>query len=122
MEKLNLIDSYSRAEAIADGTLVDVTQMAKQSGIKYPVAITQAVDASIDGAVAKNRSDYQGILSDVLTCFRFSALKYQNDTLNFKVLIWDNEAQGNKLNEFKAVVGPGDTPAPVITISLPSED
>jgi hypothetical protein len=122
MEKSDLIDSYSRAQAIADGTLVDVTQMAKQAGIKYPVAITQAVDASINGAVAKNRSDYQGILSDVLTCFRFSAVKNQNDTLNFNVLIWDNETQGNKLNMFKAVVGPADTPAPVITISFPSED
>jgi hypothetical protein len=36
------IHSYSRAQAIADGVLVDVT--AKEAGFKYqPVALTRAV-------------------------------------------------------------------------------
>lgn len=38
-----LIFSYSRKQAIANGVLVDVTKLAKEAGIKYPTAITAAV-------------------------------------------------------------------------------
>jgi len=37
------IHSYSRARAISDGVLVDVTVLAGQAGIKHPTAVTQAV-------------------------------------------------------------------------------
>jgi len=89
---------------------------------KYPVAITNAVDSFISGSIVKNRNDYQGIVSDILTSFRFSARSNQSDIMIFKVLIWNNEIQNNKMVEFKATVGPGDTAAPVITIMFPSED
>src|ERR1039458_9449603 len=36
----NVIYSYTRKQAIEDGVLVDITEMAKEAGIKYPVAIT----------------------------------------------------------------------------------
>jgi hypothetical protein len=39
----NLIHGYSRAEAIADGLLIDVSATAREAGIRYPVALTQAV-------------------------------------------------------------------------------
>jgi hypothetical protein len=38
----DLIDSYSRAEAIADGVLIDVSAVAGGAGIRYPVALTRA--------------------------------------------------------------------------------
>ena len=38
----DLIHSYSRAEAIADGVLVDVTKTASEAGFKVPVTITRA--------------------------------------------------------------------------------
>jgi hypothetical protein len=38
----DLIHSYSRAEAIADGVLVDVTPVAREAGIRFPVALTRA--------------------------------------------------------------------------------
>lgn len=34
------IFSYSRKQAIADGVLVDVSEMAREAGFKYPVAVT----------------------------------------------------------------------------------
>ena len=36
----NVIYSYTRKQAIEDGVLVDITDVAKEAGIKYPVAIT----------------------------------------------------------------------------------
>src|SRR3954468_18054793 len=39
----DLIHSYTRAEAIADGQLVDVTAQARRFGITCPVALTAAV-------------------------------------------------------------------------------
>ncbi|MCS5712781.1 hypothetical protein HT99x_015180 [Candidatus Berkiella aquae] len=38
-----MIYAYSRAQAIEDGELVDVSDMAKRSGFKIPVAVTRAV-------------------------------------------------------------------------------
>src|SRR5580700_9602633 len=39
----DLIHSYSRAEAIRDGVLIDVTPTAREAGFRWPVALTQAV-------------------------------------------------------------------------------
>ena len=38
-----VIFSYTRAEAIADGVLIDVSEQAKQAGFCYPVAVTAGV-------------------------------------------------------------------------------
>ena len=41
--KWDLIFSYTRAQAIEDGVLVDVTETAKEAGFRIPVALTQSV-------------------------------------------------------------------------------
>jgi hypothetical protein len=38
----DLIHSYSRADAIADGLLIDVSAVAREAGIRHPVALTRA--------------------------------------------------------------------------------
>ena len=38
-----LIFSYSRADALRDGVLVDVSELAREAGIKYPLAVTAGV-------------------------------------------------------------------------------
>ena len=43
IEDWAVIHSYTRKQAIADGVLVDVTDQAKFSGFKIPVAVTQTV-------------------------------------------------------------------------------
>ena len=42
-DEVELISSYSRAEAIADGQLIDVTELAREAGLRYPTALTAAV-------------------------------------------------------------------------------
>ena len=37
-----IISTYTRAQAIEDGMLVDVTETAREAGFRYPVAMTSA--------------------------------------------------------------------------------
>jgi len=39
-ENADLIHRYTRADALRDGVLIDVTATAKEAGFKYPVALT----------------------------------------------------------------------------------
>ena len=41
-DEFDLIHPYTRAQAIEDGVLVDVSDVAKEVGFKLPVAITRA--------------------------------------------------------------------------------
>jgi hypothetical protein len=58
-----VIFSYTRAQAIADGALVDVTATAQEAGFKWPVAVTHTV---WNDCVAwdDNDSDAQGVYQD----------------------------------------------------------
>jgi hypothetical protein len=42
-ENADLIHRYTRADAIRDGVLSDVSETAKEAGIRWPVALTAAV-------------------------------------------------------------------------------
>ena len=63
-----VIFAYTRAQAIADGVLVDVTDTAREAGFKIPVAVTRTVWDRIvalpDGY--KGVQDESGRLWDVL--------------------------------------------------------
>ena len=118
-----VISSYSRAQAIADGLLVDVSEMAQEAGIKHPMAVTAAVWAQYvtvpDGV---DGQDEHGRLWDVLNMFRFAALRSAGqDTLRFEVLVRNDNTTPKRVT-LKAICGPGDTPEPVLTILLPDED
>ncbi len=130
-----VIDVYTRAEAIKDGVLIDISEAAGEAGIVYPAAITQAVwDGYIvpPEAVASYQ-DINGRLWDLLTMFTnmARAMKQESEAqgspkdtaqiMRFKTLF--EMAPGKKeLIEFKAVCGPGDTAEPMLTIMLPGED
>src|SRR3954467_15813380 len=38
----DVINRYTRARALADGVLIDVTATAREAGIRWPVALTRA--------------------------------------------------------------------------------
>jgi len=66
-----VIYTYSRAQAIEDGVLVDVSETAREAGFRWPVAITQAAweDCIAWTEDDNNRQVYQdesGRLWDVL--------------------------------------------------------
>jgi hypothetical protein len=42
-EEADLVHRYTRFDAIADGALIDVSAVAREAGIRFPVALTRAV-------------------------------------------------------------------------------
>lgn len=123
-DEFALIHSYSRAQAIADGVLVDVTTTAKEAGLKYPTAVTQAVfERYIRVPDGLNDQDEVGRTWDLLWMLRFALARSANtDSLIYTVLVKTTSSAGPLPVELKALCHPGDDAEPVITILLPDED
>ncbi len=118
-----VISTYTRAQAIKDGVLVDVSDAAKGAGIKYPVAVTQnlwgswiEVPEGLEGI-----QDETGRLWDVLWMFSIAARKATSDHLTYSVLFQTKERKMKEV-QINAVCGPGGNLDPVITIMLPGDD
>jgi hypothetical protein len=122
-----VIYSYMRKQAIEDGVLIDVSELARETGIKYPVAVTSTVYYEYivpDDQLIKDGQSVEGRLWDVLWMLRINAQKNASAIMLFSVLFVmpsGNNTQMAKV-ELKAVCGPGDMGEPVITIMRPDED
>ena len=124
-----VIYSYTRAQAIEDGVLVDVTETAKEAGFKLPVAITEALENRLTPTRADQGlgQDYNGRLWDVLwlAAFTIKLADRGTDTVNFTVTLQEADARsgGPQTTELhiRAVCGPGDEGEPVITIGFPED-
>jgi hypothetical protein len=121
-----VIYAYTRAQAIEDGVLIDVTETAKEAGVKFPVAMTSAVWGKyVEVPEGVNHQDERGRLWDIVWMFRHAAHNFSGDTLFYKLYVRNHNRErldSRDLITLKAVCGPGDTPEPVITIMLPDED
>ncbi len=62
------IHVYTRAQALADGVLIDVTETAREAGFRVPVALTAAVWADVREipVAQKGIQDPEGRLWDLL--------------------------------------------------------
>lgn len=123
-DEVDVIYSYTRAQAIADGVLIDVTETAREAGVRFPVAVTAGLWQKYivpDEASALHCQSVEGRLWDTLWLFRWAAKGSAGDVLFFEV---SYVMKGRKMSKvkLKAVCGPGDTPDPVITLMLPNED
>ncbi len=114
----DLIYSYTRAQALADGVLMDVSERARRAGIRYPTACTAGVWALIDCLPASETDTLAGIVRDVrldqVLAAMLSAIRRARgtDRVTFAALgaaLW-------------AQCGPGDAAAPCITVMLEGED
>ena len=118
-----VIYAYTRAEAIKDGVLFDVSKTARETGFLWPVAVTATVWALIE-AIPPSKQGIQSIngrLWDVLW-MAYMAIRgaRHNDKMLYYTLILHH---GRKKNiTLKLVTGPGDHGEPVVTIMLPDED
>jgi len=120
----DLICSYTRAQALADGTLVDVTEDAKEAGFRIPVAVTAGVWAEINAIPENSGEDVRGRLWDVLSVARMFA-KAQPDESEFCFsVIMNRVVDGHRVKRLPlwTIVGPGDNCEPVLTIMLIGED
>ena len=135
----NIIASYTRAEAIADGIQVAIPpEITKEAGIKYPVFFTQGVyDKYVKVPRGMNHQNEEGRLWDILFMFALKARKFDSDELNFQFCCqlpdignwtkYEKVCDGNRLLRevtLKAVISPLDlnSPNPAITILFPDED
>ena len=124
------IYSYTRAQALADGVLVDVSTLAKQAGFKIPTAVTDTVwhsfiEWSHDDSQKQTHQDTDGRLWDVLSMLRFAIAKASDTSCIFyklHVVPRDGKAKKAELIQLKAVISAGDNGEPAITIMLPNED
>lgn len=121
----DVIYRYTRAQAIEDGVLVDVTETASECGFRLPVALTAGAWAECV-AVPPDASgqDEAGRLWDVLNVLRFAAqgrCGASSNRVDFNVLVQQSEGRSKKIDLY-ALCGPGDNAEPVITIMLTHED
>jgi hypothetical protein len=123
-ENADLIHRYSRADALRDGVLVDVTETAREAGIRYPVALTLgAWEKCVRVPPGVVCQDEAGRLWDVLWMLRCAAARQGGAVFHFAVHVRnDNRDRTPPLVRLKALCGPGDSGEPVITVMLPDED
>ena len=121
-----MIYAYTRAQAIQDGVLVDVTEIGKEVGFKLPVAITEALQNRLTPtkADASLGQDYDGRLWDVLwlAAFKIKLADPGTDTITFTVVQQEVEVKSGQPQKvdlrLRVVCGPGDEGEPVVTIGF----
>ena len=124
-DEADVVFSYTRKQAIEDGVLVDVSEMARECGFKYPAAVTARVWAEVIATDAKAEAVGQsesGRLWDVLWMLRVAIARSQGhrDTIFYELIVSDGRKQ--RTVRLKSVCGPGDDGSPVLTIMAPDED
>ena len=126
-----VISTYTRAQAIDDGVLIDVGDMAQEAGFKLPVAMTAAAWAdcvawSADDSERQVHQDQSGRLWDVLFMASHAIRTHTGQTSRLPFTLYrvprDGCARKSELAQLKVVIGPGDRGEPVITILFPNED
>jgi len=120
---MELIYSYTRAEALADGVLVDVSELAAEAGFRIPVALTcGAWQQSVAVPQSCIQQDETGRLWDVLNVLRYAARRNgETDQIQFPVVVQNSRDQLETITLI-AVIRPGDDGLPVLTVMLPGED
>ncbi len=119
-----VVFSYTRAQAIEDGVLVDVSDVAKEAGIRYPVAVTRVLWDGYIVPPEKLRANGQsegGRLWDTLFMFVHHARHNEESLLYYRV-IYLNAKDQHETVTIKAHCGPGDHSEPVVTLMLEHED
>ena len=121
-----IIYSYTRAQAVADGFQVEVTKTAQEARIRFPVFLTRTVfDAYVAVPEGVKGQDEAGRLWDIVWMLRFAIRKAQSgqDRLPFALYV-RNDNRRPKLVKLIATCGALDIDdsQPAITVMLPDED
>ncbi|MBG9791033.1 hypothetical protein ABD76_00145, partial [Paenibacillus dendritiformis] len=96
----NVVSSYTRAQAINDGVLVDCSSLAREAGFRVPLAMTAAVWHSCVAWTDDNEQDKPmgqsevGRLWDVLWMALLAAKRTEGDRAPFTVLRVPREGAG----------------------------
>jgi hypothetical protein len=113
---------YTRAQALEDGVLVDVTETAHEAGFRFPVALTATLWSVVE-TIPKRHSyqDWKGRLWDVLYMASLAVRKAKSESRIVYELILFREGNRRKCVTLVCDSGPGDGGEPVITIGFPED-
>ena len=125
MDDFELIYSYTRAQAIADGVLIDVTAQAREVGFNLHTVVTDNLYHRYivppPGLEGEGQS-VEGRLHDTLWMVLVAARKQPNcSRVETDVLFVVAPGRQEKV-KVVAVVGPGDEAEAVMTFMLPGDD
>lgn len=124
-EGFEVIHAYTRAQAIEDGVLVDMSALAREAGFRWPLAVTRSVWSIIEpnDALKKEGQSYAGRAWDLLNILR-SEMRSARDgcEVRFAPYFVTETGQTPRQVAMRAVSGPGDEGEPVITVMMPDED
>jgi len=128
MSKAVVIKRFAttRSQAIADGFQVEVSKVAREAGITYPVFLTRAVyDNYVTVPAGVTGQDEAGRLWDVVWMTRFAIIRARPGTNRLPVALYvRNDNRAARLVKLIATCGPLDIddPQPAITVMMPDED
>jgi hypothetical protein len=121
-----VVYSYTRAQAVADGVQVEVSKVAQEAGIKFPMFLTRAVfDNYVAVPPGVTAQDEAGRLWDIVWMTRFAILRAKPGVDRIPVALYvRNDNRAAKLIKLIATCGPLDIddPQPAITVMIPDED
>ncbi len=126
-----VIATYTRAQAIEEGVLVEAGAMAREVGFKWPVVLTAAAWADCVAWTEENSGqqvyqDQLGRLWDVLYMASLAVRTGRGsaDQVLFQLDRVPRDGQSTEAQTvtLKLIVGLGDEGESVITILLPNED
>lgn len=117
----DVIYRYTRKQAIDDGVMVDLTDLAKEAGITLPLAVTRAVYSVLEDTSSPGQ-DFKGRAWDMLMIFRMHARHAESSEIHFAPLFMTAGSKKAGPVPMWAKCGPGDTGEAVITIMLEGED
>ena len=120
----------TRAQALEDGVLVDVTETAKEAGFRVPVAMTtaawqDAVEWTDADSKRQTSQDESGRLWDVVWMAYLAVRRGGTEPRKlFQLLRVPRGGRGvrPRLTTLHIHIGPGDNGETVITIMQPHED
>lgn len=122
----DVIHTYTRAQALADGVLIDISPLAAEAGFRYPVTVTAAVWQILDPSseLARLGQSATGRAWDMLQVLR-ATIRHSGhtDQIHFAPLfVLDAAHPTPQPVQLWALCGPGDDEAPVITVMCEGED
>ena len=132
-----IIYSYTRSQAVADGVQIEVTKIAQEAGIKFPMFLTRAVfDKYVAVPEGVTGQDEAGRLWDIVWMTRFGIIR-SNARASVPGMVGGapctripvalyvrNDNRFSRLIKLVATCGPLDLddPQPAITLMMVDED
>ena len=121
----DIISAYTRADALEDGVLADVSDLAREAGFRAPVAVTSAVFDILDPSeeLKNEGQDVKGRIWDMLTILLWEIKKAKDsDAIYFAPLFVLKPNFRSEPVKMWAKAGPGDNGELVITVMMENED